>query len=36
MIWNKYFDKKFTLFGFLGGGKEKMELCSCLLDLKRK
>jgi len=37
MIWNEDFDPKirtFCVFG--GGGKEKMELCGCLLNFERK
>jgi len=37
MIWNEDFDPKIpTFWVFGGGGKEKMELCDCLLGFERK
>jgi hypothetical protein len=37
MIWNEHFDPKIrTFWVFGGGGKEKMELCGCLLGFDRK
>jgi len=37
MIWNEDSDPKIhTFWVFSGGGKEKMKLCGCLPDLKRK
>jgi len=34
MIWNEDFDPKIRTFWVLGGGgKEKMELCGCLLGV---
>ena len=36
-IWNEDFDPKIrTFWVFGGGGKEKMELCGCLLGFERK
>jgi len=37
MIWNEDFDLKIRTFWVSGsGGKEKMELCGCLLGFERK